>query len=305
MVRNHHHHTADYHQEFAQLFISTTENPEDKSLLNFLDKQILTYIDKQYRTNGFRIYSGFMGNAAFGLYALLNQPTLFNAYFLASPSIQDDFLGVNSTALNKLEALTDKQRFVYINIGEHNYEKGSIEAVKAFEHALQAKAPTQLQWQINFADSSHYMSRPIVTVIEGIERLFWDYHTPLAPDSDVSKQGVQAIIDYYRALSANKYGFEVSAESSLSALAKYKLADEPKQSIKIYQHITQLYPDSAYAFANLASAYANGGDLDEAIKLQTKAIDLSKVMVPWHQKNIEKKLREYERQLGSVNSESP
>ena len=56
------------------------------------------------------------------------------------------------------------------------------------------------------------MSQPVVYIVNGIEALFSDIHTDLKVDSEVSKNGVQAIIDYYRIISVKKYGFDVKAK---------------------------------------------------------------------------------------------
>lgn len=51
------------------------------------------------------------------------------------------------------------------------------------------------------------------------ELLFNDYHEVLKADSEISSQGAQAILEHYRYLSEDKYGFEVPATDSLIALA--------------------------------------------------------------------------------------
>ncbi|KGJ92227.1 hypothetical protein [Thalassotalea sp. ND16A] len=99
---------ANYHPELAKLFENTVSNPNNQDILDFFEFDLLNAIDKKYRTNGFRIYSGFMGNGALGLYTLLNRPQLFNAYIIASPTLADDFAAVSSTANTKLAKLDDK-----------------------------------------------------------------------------------------------------------------------------------------------------------------------------------------------------
>lgn len=95
----------------------------------------------------------------------------------------------------------------YLSIGENAYEKSHIDGVKSFAQSLKAVAPEALNWQVNTEDKLYYMPRPIITVINGIEKLFDDYHNELAADSAISKQGAESIIKYYAALSEKKYGF--------------------------------------------------------------------------------------------------
>lgn len=63
---------AKYNPEFAKKFEDLVANPKDETILDFFELDLFNTIDKKYRTNGFRIYSGFMSNGALGLYSLIN-----------------------------------------------------------------------------------------------------------------------------------------------------------------------------------------------------------------------------------------
>ena len=144
------------------------------------------------------------------------------------------------------------------------------------------------------------MSQPIVSIVNGIEALFSDIHTDLEADSDISKNGVQAIIDYYALISDKKYGFDISAEGSLKTLAKSLMASDSQKGLFIYKKIATLYPESAYALSSLAKAYADLGDINTAIKYQTKAVAKSKSMILWHQNKHKQYLDEYIEKLNVV-----
>ncbi len=285
---------ADYHKEFAQLFERTAKNPADPRLLDAIDHHILKAVASTYRTNGFNIYSGFMSNGAIGLYALLNRPEMFNAYMIATPSLANNFLNITSEAAKKLAQLKGKNRFLYLSIGQHQYEQAHIEPVKQFKQQLAAVAPQSLDWQVNTDNPHYYMSRPIFTVLNGIEKLFSDYHNDLTADSDIAQQGAEAIISYYKELSENKYGFAISAEASLNNLADALLTTKPKQALAIYQKIVSLYPESAYAYSNLAAAYFQLDERKKAITQQKIAVEQSTKMSEWHQNKMKKLLAEYQ-----------
>ena len=117
------------------------------------------------------------------------------------------------------------------------------------------------------------MSQPVVYIVNGIEALFSDIHTDLKVDSEVSKNGVQAIIDYYRIISVKKYGFDVKAKWSLKALAKSLMTSDPAKALFIYQKTVELYPESAYALSSVAKAKANVGDINKAVTYKTEALE--------------------------------
>ncbi|WNC68651.1 tetratricopeptide repeat protein [Thalassotalea nanhaiensis] len=291
---------ADYNPEFAKVFEQIVSDPTKQTMLDFFEFDLLTKLDKTYRTNGFRIYSGFMGNGALGLFALLNRPNLFNAYIISSPSLANDFGAISSDANKKLAQLDDKMRFLYLATGNHQYEQGNLPAFELFEKALTTSSPKSLDWQVHRNNQNNYMSQPIVSTLNGIEALFADIHTNLAAESEISQNGAQAIIDYYAMVSEKKYGFDISAEGSLKALAKSLMKKDPKKALSVYQKTIELYPESAYALSSLAKAYAELGDIDKAIKYQTQAVEKSKSMIEWHQNKHKQYLDEFRAQLNDL-----
>lgn len=290
---------ANYNPEFSKLFKQIVSDPSNQTILDYFEDDLLKAIDEKYRTNGFKIYSGFMGNGALGLFTLLNRPTLFNAYIIASPSLANDFGLITLEAKAKLASKDDQIRFLYLSIGNHRYEQGNLTSFDLFEKALKTSSPSTLDWQVHRNNKNNYMSQPIVSIVNGIEALFSDIHTDLEANSDVSKKGAQAVIDYYALISDKKYGFDISAEGSLKALAKSLLITEPQKGLSIYQKTTELYPESAYALSSLAKAYADLGDINKAIQYQMKAVEKSKTMIEWHQKKHKQYLDEFKIMLNN------
>jgi tetratricopeptide (TPR) repeat protein len=284
---------AKYNPEFAKLFEQLVNNPKNETILDYFEKDLLEIIDKKYRTNGFRIYSGFMSNGAFGLYTLINRPQLFNAYIISSPTLANNFGAIISDAKEKLKKPDDKLRFLHLSTGNHQYEQSNLASFNKFNKILKEMSLDILEWHIHKNNKSNYMSQPIVSTINGIEILFNDIHTNLKANSEISKKGVQAIIDYYTRISKKKYGFNVSAEGSLKALAKSFMGKNPEKALSIYHKTVNLYPNSAYAYSSLAKAYAHTNNINKAIEYQTQAVEKSKSMSMWHQKNHKKILEKY------------
>jgi len=288
---------ADYNAEFAAVFKGLVANPSNQRILDIIQQGILKKVDEKYRTNGYRIFNGFMGNGALGLYTLLNRPSMFDAYLIASPTLNNDFARILTDAPTKLSAQYDGMKFLYMAIGNHNYEKAHIDSFKQFENYLARQTNTNLMWHSNNSDDHYYMSRPIVTLLNGIEALFDDIHQDLSADSDISKRGVEAIIAHYDKLSKHKYGFEISAEGSLKSLAKSKITQNPSEALEIYTQITEIYPDSAYAHASLAKALADQGEVKKAINVQSVALEKSKSMSQWHRNKHQQYLDEFKNML--------
>jgi len=296
---------SKYNPEFAELFELMVKEPENQTMLDYFEQDLFPSIAQKYRTNGFKIYSGFMSNGAIGLYSLLNRPALFNAYIITSPTLAENFIDINSDAevkLSNLNKVDNKLRFLYLSTGNHQYEKASLPSFNLFEQALKKFGPQTLDWQVNINNENNYMSRPVVSVINAIEALFDDIHTDLKPDSQTSQKGVEAIIEHYKVLSENKYGFAVSAEGSLKMLAQSYIDNNPQKALTIYRKIAELYSESAYAISALATAYAKTGDLEQAVSYQIQAVEKSKSMIEWHQNKHKRILKDFQQKLKEQNN---
>ena len=121
------------------------------------------------------------------------------------------------------------------------------------------------------------MTQPILATAYGIELLFNDVHQVLKADSEISRQGPQAILDHYQYLSEEKYGFEVPATDSLIALAEAEIEkgseQGTKQALTIFNIAVKAYPNSHTAQDALAVAYAEQGEFELAIKHEQLALE--------------------------------
>ncbi|WP_102796867.1 alpha/beta hydrolase [Bowmanella denitrificans] len=94
--------------------------------LHFLAERVIPFVESRYRTT--QAQRTFVGNSLgglFGLYALLNRPTLFEHYVLGSPSLWYD----NKALLSQVSAWADGQVApkgkVFIGVGELETPLGS------------------------------------------------------------------------------------------------------------------------------------------------------------------------------------
>jgi predicted esterase len=177
---------GQYGGKFARLYRQVNGEAGGDALLDSMEQDLLPAIDKNYRTNGYRIISGFTNNASVGLYALLNRPDMFNAYIAASPSLADDYAEFLSGLEDKLKQLNDKPRFLFISMGNRYYEKPHLEAYEKFIDILKKSAPKQSEWHAQRFDPFSYMVQPIMAIIHAVESLFKDINESLEPDSPIA-----------------------------------------------------------------------------------------------------------------------
>ncbi len=274
-------------------------DPSGKStpMLDFFEEKLFPLIDKKYRTNGFRIFSGFRVNGTIVLSSLINKPDLFNAHIAVSPELKDDYAAILSTSAKKLNKLSERPRFLLFSHGTNVKEDHQQQAYAQLKEILEKSAPKSLDWHYKHFSDHYFMSLPLLSVITGIEKLFNDIHQGLAPSSEISTQGVDAIIQHYQFLSQQKYGFEVSPQESIIQLGFYLIEQEPDKGINVFNQLIKRYPDDAYSYHHLAKAYAKLGNFSQAVKHQEVAVKLSESMLTWHQKRMKKALEEFRAKL--------
>ncbi|ABV89489.1 alpha/beta hydrolase-fold protein [Shewanella pealeana] len=281
----------DGHQGLGELKTLAIEKPGNQQLLDYLEQDLLPAIDKTYRTNGFRILNGFTGNAGLGLYTLINRPSLFNAYFVASPVLSKDFAYVIKDAPKKLAAMQGKPRFLFMSTSDSGFEQRQLASFAQVESIVKANANQTLDYQIKRFDGSYYMTQPVLAAAYAIEALFDDYHRVLAADSEIAKQGPQAILAHYQFLSEQKYGFKVPATSSLIKLGDSYLETEPSKAVEVYKVAISDDAKAYTAYDAVANAYAKQGEIELAIKYQALALDITDH--PFYQNKYTNKLAKY------------
>ncbi|GAA0859805.1 tetratricopeptide repeat protein [Aliiglaciecola litoralis] len=288
--------TPAYGNRAGMLF---DETGKTTPLLDFFDLQLFPHIDKNYRTNGFRIMSGFRTNGTIVLSALLNKPNMINAYIAISPELKDDYVRILSTANEVLAKLNDKPRFLLFSHGTNVKEQHQMGSYELLHEALKNRAPSKLNWHYQHFAQNYFMSLPLVSVIMGVEKLFDDIHTGLPPESEIAQKGVASIVAHYRYLSEQKYGFEVSPKNSINRLGEYTLGTDPVKGIAVLEHLIKLYPEDSYSYHSLASAYSQIGDYEAAVKHQETAVELAKSRQTWHQNKHKSALEDYRLKLNS------
>lgn len=289
---------AGYDEAFHRLYMDYVEG-KNQQFLSFLEDELIASLSEKYRLNGFRIYSGFTGNATTGLGILLDKPSLFNAYILASPVLANHPLKPLEKVKAQLAKLPKKPAYLMLSTSDSSYEQAQLESFAELSNLASELAPENLQLTIKRFDGTYYMSQPVLSTAYAIEEIFHDVHETLAPDSAISMQGADAILNHYQYLSNEKYGFTVSAQPSLKKLGNSLLESKPDKAVAVLTKATEAYPESAFAFDALAAAYAKLDQPEKAVENQQKAVELSGELVEFWQRKHREKLEKYQQALGA------
>lgn len=141
-------------------------------LIDFFETTLLPAIDAQYRTNGFRIMSGFRVNGTLALSAMLRKPGLFNAYFVTSPELNDDYAGILSAAESSLAELKTPPVYVLVTHGSGVKEKHQLKAYARLNELFARNSPQNVTWDYRDFSEHMFMTLPLFTLMTGIEQVF-------------------------------------------------------------------------------------------------------------------------------------
>ncbi|WP_189403540.1 hypothetical protein [Alteromonas halophila] len=153
----------------GQLFDSSGEQTP---LIDFFAESLLPRIDKQYRTNGYRIMSGFRVNATLVLSAMLSKPTLFDAYFAASPELKDDYAKIMSTLERKGVPEQMAGRYLLYSHGSSVKEQHQLQEYRQLHRLLQRTSDIAMKYDYRDFSEHEFMTLPLFTLLTGIERLY-------------------------------------------------------------------------------------------------------------------------------------
>lgn len=237
----------------------------------FLSEELIPTVEKYLRTNRYRILSGHSASGQFALYCLTSQPSLFNAYFAISSSLDwDNNLPQRSLeeSFIKTDSLTS---FLYVARSDDSGQP-LADYLKLVE-TLELKSPKGFRWVSRaFPDETHG-SIPLLAQIDALRQLYNGYRL----HNDLLVKGITFAEKHFENVS-KQIGYKIFVPEDIINNLGYEALEkgEVQDAILIFKRSTEQNPNSANAFDSIADAYEDAGMWNEAIKSSERAVDLAK-----------------------------
>jgi predicted alpha/beta superfamily hydrolase len=124
------------------------------AFLSFLKTELVPYVNQHYPASGTNLIHGHSFGGLFLIYALLNEPALFDGYLILDPAMSWDNHALDAAIESKLGATPAKGKAIYIagrsGLAFEGMGLASIEPI--FQH----KAPADLHWKISaYPEETH------------------------------------------------------------------------------------------------------------------------------------------------------
>ncbi len=250
------------------------------NFLNFIKSEVFDLIANRYRTTERKTLFRHSMAGAFAMDILATQPDKFSNYITASPVIQLN----NSELIEKFEVLKladdGGNKSLYLTLGNQSAEgKNAADAFKHFLDLLRSQSIKNLISHHQYLRNQVHMTTPNLTLYSGLTFAFADYHPPVYEGYDnFKKNGKINGLDKYYADRAKKYSVSAIVPERTIRNFGFAIFDDGHQSegIKILEENVRKYPNSLRALNALAQLLEEAKDIDKAIKICEKAVDLAK-----------------------------
>jgi len=237
---------------------------------NFLSKELILEIEKAYRTNNFRILSGHSAGGQFVLYTLSSEPSLFNAYFAISPSLDWDNNLPQRSLEESFEQTDSLKAFLYFSWSDDLGE--SLANDQRLLETLETKSPKNFRWiGKRYPDETH-VSITLPAQIDALRQLYDGYRL----HNDLLVNGFKFAEKHFEEVS-NKVGYTITVPEDVINNFGYEALNNGniKEAIDFFKRNIEQNPNSANAFDSMADAYEEAGMWDEALKSSERAVELA------------------------------
>ncbi|TDQ25427.1 hypothetical protein DFQ07_1848 [Tenacibaculum caenipelagi] len=246
--------------------------------IKFIEKELIPYIDSTYRTNNYRIFSGYSFTGLPILHALFTKPELFNSYLVIDFSAWWD----NEVSLKNLEKFFKEYNGTYkdVYIATVDRVENTVYPEKAnltwrFIQKFEQLHPYNIGLgykKYGYKEENHH-TMPLVSFMDGMKYLFRGHminYDEMYTNPTLIKKRFDKLSDrlgykvFLREELVNYYGYQFL----------YTLKDLGK-AFFYFKYNTENYPSSSNAWDSLAEFYMLKGDKEKAIEYYEKALELN------------------------------
>ncbi len=225
------------------------------------EKEIIPYIEKHYRTQSYRIIEGFSSNANQLLSIFIDNPQLFNAYFIFSPALNLDKSGLVEKLIAQKADSRYQYRSLYLSLGSFEENKPIFERIQSHLTTWSAASITGLELITEDLSKRNYLSSPVVGLTNAAEKIFSD-RQPAA--EFFVKTGVVGVEQHFNKLH-QKYGYQLDPSNTIVDLgfyyAKIKQFEKAEEALNT---VIKKSPENIIFLIRLAEIQQQGSKKEQA-----------------------------------------
>ena len=139
------------------------------NFLKFIKQQLIPFVDANYRTTKDRTLMGHSAGGLFGLYALFQEPELFNRYVVASPELMYDFPSLLSDEKQFSKKGSPGQVRVFMSVG--GLEGPKLPVFREFSETFKTDHP-EIKMETRIIEGEAHNSSQADGYLEGLRSVY-------------------------------------------------------------------------------------------------------------------------------------
>lgn len=255
--------------------------------LKFLSDELIPYVDTNYRTHPYRILEGHSFGGLFSIYALMENPDIFDAFIVEAPALWWNNEEMTVKAKLFFNENTTMKKTVYFGIGGGDGWGMRQELIRYID-AVKENTPKGFKWlHEEVGDEGHMASRLLLNY-NGLKFLFSD----LKIDEELIQNfSVETFLNAEQQL-MQKYGDKArrSAEDYFSLVSELVNTENNLGAITVLKRATEAYPMYIGLQTYLARLYEKTGQNDKAIDAYLLGIEVSKKYKQGQEEDLQKEI---------------
>lgn len=259
-----------------------------EQFLSFMQSELIPHIEENHFKSSNRLIIGHSFGGLFALYALFEEPDLFNGYVAISPSTwwKDKFL-FNSEYQN---TQIKNHPMVYISTGE--FDRGNVASNLEYYEWLKSNNlddQMTLIYDSNIGES--HFSNVSISIHKGLSHYFPGPELKNIIADTYAADGLEILKDWYTELDKKMNGRLVPpTESILEIAAELNRSKKNKDALSLLQWFVNVVPDNGNIHYYIGAIAAEEKEKDLALIHYNKALELNmpERMKTVIRKNIEK-----------------
>lgn len=232
--------------------------------ITFFETELMPHVESKYRTAPFKVLYGASNSGFFTVYALLNNPLLFNGYLASSPSL----MHIPTVLRQKIESgplkTLAENRSLHIIYSD---DEGLTDIVSEFSRVLTDHKPEGFTYKVDELVNQGHV--PAMDFTQFLLALFPDFNPYENLDS------LAQVIEHFDRLS-KRYGYEIKPPISVLMDLGFDniISKDLDVAEEIYEYSLQMYPDGKLLYVGMGVVRRNQGQLENAKVMFEKALTI-------------------------------
>lgn len=279
--------TRDFSPTFSKNSPGSGNGPK---FLKFIEKEVLPFVNDNYRAHNFKILTGHSLGGLFTAYTLMENPNLFEAHIILSPSFwwnKEEFIKKSGPFFRNNK---DLDKAIYFSIGkdESSSKWGMRKELSKFVDSLRVNKPNNTRFKHQEFENEGHMSSPLLGTYHGLRWVFSDL---LFTDKQAKNYSDELFLLHEKNMKI-KYGKQAKQSAEVYVRLASYLSNQKRynNAITVLKRAVEAYDYDIFLKFNLAKAYEYNQNKDMAINTYKSAIKTSKKYKFAHEERLQKEI---------------